>query len=322
MDRQSLDELKAHCSLVEYLKQRNWRACRRSGRGEIGGLCPLHSETKPSFWIHPQKQVFYCHGCGRGGDIIRLVELLEQVSFPEAVARLRAPERSSSLIGEAAAFYQQQLRHHQVAVDYLHRRGIYDSQLLRALRIGYAPGACLRAHLSQLGYSVGQMRAAGLLDRRGRDVFYRRVVFGWEEQLYGRSVDDTAALRHRFLKGSKGGLYGWGQLQAASAVILVEGLFDVAALRQAGYPHVTCAFGTHLNHTQWEQLSQGPGTVFIAFDGDAAGQQAAAELAARLQQAGPCCRRIVWPAGHDAASYFAAGALADDFQRLLEQAQS
>ena len=321
MDRQLLDQLKARWSVLQYLERRDWKPCRRSGRGEIGGLCPLHAETQPSFWVHPGKQVFYCHGCGRGGDVIRLVELLDQVSFPQAVARLRALEGRAALVADAAAFYRRQLQPHREAIDYLHGRGLYAAAVIAALGIGYAPGGCLRAHLSQRGYGAAQMREAGLIDARGRDAFYRRVVFCWGSQIYGRSLDEQAGLRHRFLRGSKGGLYQWEHCQHHRAVILVEGLFDVAALWQAGFPSATCSFGTHLNQTQWEQLASGRRTVLIAFDGDEAGQRAAAELAARLSQRGQTYRRLHWPAGHDAASYFAAGALAADFQGLLEAAQ-
>jgi DNA primase len=255
-------------------------------------------------------------------DVIRLVELLDQVSFTQAVARLRALEGGANVVADAAAFYRQQLRHHGVAIDYLHQRGISDPDVMSALGIGYAAGACLRAHLSQLGYGASQMREVGLIDERGRDTFNRRVVFSWGSQWYGRSIEKQVSFRHRFLSGSKGGLYQWSHIQEESAVILVEGVFDVAALWQAGFPCVTCAFGTHLNQTQWTQLAHGLRTVFIAFDGDEAGQCAAVDLAARLGERGQPCRRVVWPAGHDAASYFAAGALAADFRRLLENAPS
>lgn len=107
-------------------------------------------------------------------------------------------------------------------------------------------------------------------------------------------------------------------------MILVEGLFDLAVLWQAGFRNTTCAFGTHLSPGQFEQLAQRPGTqVYIAFDRDenGAGQQASRHLAQRLEGAGITARMVHLPAGHDPNSYFLAGATAADFAGLLELAQ-
>jgi len=107
-------------------------------------------------------------------------------------------------------------------------------------------------------------------------------------------------------------------------VILVEGLFDLAVLWQAGFRNTTCAIGTHLTPEQLSQLSDPPGrSVYLAFDQDEnrAGQQAAAQLARRLQNAGVFARLVSLPLGHDPNSYFVAGASASDFAACLRQAQ-
>jgi DNA primase len=104
-------------------------------------------------------------------------------------------------------------------------------------------------------------------------------------------------------------------------VVLVEGMFDVAALWQAGFGAVTCGWGAHLNHLQYEQLARGERTVWIAFDGDAAGQSAARDLTQRLRSDGRTVLRAALPDGHDPASYLAGGAAAADFQRLLDEAR-
>jgi DNA primase len=105
-------------------------------------------------------------------------------------------------------------------------------------------------------------------------------------------------------------------------VILVEGLFDLAVLWQAGFINTTCAFGTHLTQAQFSQLSDRPDRrVFIAFDSDinGAGQQAAHVLAQRLQHAGVLAHIIELPAGHDPNTFFTAGASTSDFARCLQQ---
>jgi DNA primase len=108
-------------------------------------------------------------------------------------------------------------------------------------------------------------------------------------------------------------------------VILVEGLFDLAVLWQAGFRNTTCAFGTHLTAVQWSQLCDQPGRcVYIAFDQDAnqAGQRASHLLATRLEAAGLQARIVGLPPEQDPNSYFAAGATAADFLVCLQQAQS
>ncbi len=75
---------------IWYLRQHGWKPARRYRGQEVAGLCPLHRETQPSSHVNERKQVFYCHVCGQGGDLIRLVELLHGLSFPQALARLQA----------------------------------------------------------------------------------------------------------------------------------------------------------------------------------------------------------------------------------------
>ena len=140
-----------------------------------------------------------------------------------------------------------------------------------------------------------------------------------------RRVAAGAAFPHRLLPRSKGGLFAWDTVGAFSAVILVEGLFDLAVLWQAGFRNTTSAIGTHLTPAQWSQLCDQPGRcVYIAFDHDAnqAGQQASRRLAHRLQAAGLRARLLKLPPGHDPNSYFVAGATAADFRACLEQAES
>jgi DNA primase len=181
---------------------------------------------------------------------------------------------------EAADFYRLQLHRHGEAVAYLHQRGIHSPELIAHLRIGYAPGSCLRGWLMQLGYPLAALRQAGLVTAAGYDTFTHRIVFPLEGNLYGRSLL-ASALPHCFLPGAKGGLYGWEQARRYPEVILVEGLFDYAVLWQAGFRNVACSMGTCLNTTQIRQLLDGTSrTLYLAFDSDehGAGQQAASRI--------------------------------------------
>ena len=155
----------------------------------------------------------------------------------------------------------------------------------------------------------------------GYDAYVHRIVFPLEGNLYGRSLSASAP-PHRFLPGSKGGLYGWDQARVYPAVILVEGLFDYAVLWQAGFYNVTCSLGTHLNARQIRQLCDGPRTVCLAFDTDTngSGQKAAQSLARRLTEQGVKVHIVSLPEGHDPNSFFVSGGNAQEFHGLLQRA--
>ena len=328
---QDLEQLKQRIPLLEYLQRHNWAGRRIGAREEFVGLCPFHPDTRPSFYVNAHKNLFYCHGCGRGGDLIRFVELSEHLSFRQSLACLQhdiGMAAESELLDRTAAFYQMQLHRHGEAIEYLHHRGLQDSGLIVELGLGYARGGDLRRHLTDFGYSWDLLVQTGLINHQGRDTFCRRVIFpcyqhGRVINLYGRSIG--AAFPHRLLPCSKGGLFAWEAVQAFSTVILVEGLFDLAVLWQAGFRNVTCAIGTQLTPAQLSQLCDQPGRrIYIAFDQDAnqAGQQASRQLARLLHRTDLEVRMVALPPGLDPNSYFAAGATASDFLACLEQAQS
>jgi len=324
---EDLERLKQRIPLLDFLQRHHWSGSRVGVSSEFVGLCPLHQETHPSFYVNPHKNLFYCHGCGRGGDLIRFVELALQLSFCDSVAYLQeelAP--AAQLLEHTIAFYQLELHRYPEGIQYLAQRGVRDPTLIEELGIGYAHGGNLRPHLQTLGYSLERLFQAGLIGPQGRDSFYRRVIFPCRQHdrtvnLYGRSIG--AAFPHRLLPRSKGGLFAWDSVRRFPNVILVEGLLDLVVLWQAGFRNTTCAIGTHLTAAQFVQLREPRnGCVYLAFDRDEnqAGQHAAETLARSLQQAGLNVRAVQLPVGHDPNSYFAAGATKSDFLRCLEEA--
>ena len=171
---EDLERLKQRIPLLEYLQRHNWTARRVGAQPEFVGLCPLHQETRPSFYVNARKNLFYCHGCGRGGDLIRFVELLLDLPFRQSVAHLEqelAPSApASELLQQTATFYQLQLHRHPEAIRYLEQRGLRDPALIEELGLGYAPGANLRRHLAALSYSFDRLLQVGLINSQGRDV--------------------------------------------------------------------------------------------------------------------------------------------------------
>jgi DNA primase len=222
VNRHALDELKQQIPLLAYLQAQDWQPARQITRGRLLGLCPLHEDHEPSLLVDPHKGLFYCYGCGRGGDVIRFAELYHQVKFRQALELLRQWRGLPPLLHEAAGFYRIQLHRHSEAVAYLYQRGIRSPEVIENMRIGYAPGGCLRGWLIQLGYPLAALRQAGLVTATGYDAYVRRIVFPLEGNLYGRSLS-TSAPPHRFLPGAKGGLFAWDQARQYPEVILVEG---------------------------------------------------------------------------------------------------
>ena len=168
-----------------------------------------------------------------------------------------------------------QLHRHSEAVAYLHQRGVRSPELIEHMRIGYAPGGCLRAWLTQLGYSLQCLGQAGLVTAAGYDTYAHRIVFPLEENLYGRSLS-AAAPPHRFLPGAKGGLVRVGAGPAISGSDSRRGpvrLRRVVAGRISqrhllvGQPiSMRASFGNSVD---------GPRTVYLAFDNDSERQRPA-----------------------------------------------
>ncbi len=327
-----VEKLKRDLPLLDYLKRLNWTGRPVGSGNEYVGLCPLHSETQPSFYVNAEKNLFHCHGCGYGGDLIRFVQVYFNLSFRDSVARLAGEwdklRGDDDLLRDTVAFYQYQLQHHQEAMNYLHQRGLRDPEILRHLRLGYAPGGSLRGHLlSVCGHNYDRLVNLGLINQKGHDTFFHRIVFPCLDQnrivnLYGRSIGPPPP--HRFLPRVRIGLVAWESIHNAPNVILVEGLFDLAVLWQAGFRNTTSALGCHLTGKQFAQLCDDLNRqIFIAFDSDtnAAGQRAALKLARQLREAGLQSKIVPLPENHDPNSFFVSGATAADFTRCLEEAQ-
>src|SRR6266478_6482057 len=85
---EDVEKLKQRLSLLDYLRQQDWVARPAAHGDEFVGLCPLHLETRPSFYVNARKNLFYCHGCGQGGDLLRFVQLSRHLSFRESLAYL------------------------------------------------------------------------------------------------------------------------------------------------------------------------------------------------------------------------------------------
>ncbi len=328
MTSQQRNLLRLRIPLLTYLEQQGWKPTAYSETDEVWGLCPLHGDRRPSFYVNRRKDVFYCHGCGQGGDVIRLAELLHGIDFRSALASLDGlddpPDNGRQVWNDACTFYQHHLQTDLAAQSYLGRRGIESPEVIKRMRIGYAPGSCLRAYLEGLGHSRRTIFASGLTDALGRDRMWGTITFPLPEtaSLYGRHLDPVVG-RHRFLARSKGGLYGWNQASRCQELIVVEGLFDLASLWQAGFSNAVALLGCHFNSRQQAQLADGRSrTVYLCMDSDAngRGQDAARLWCDRMRRSGQRVLLVELPDGCDPNRYFAEGGSAAEFSRYLEEA--
>ncbi len=290
---------------------------RLRGRGRVRqGVCPFHDELEGSFTVYEDSQRFYCFGCGAGGDVLDFIRRAENLSLPEAIERLggggypavrppvpagrpRAaplPPRDPSLLTAAARFYAGQLRRSPVAREYLAARGVGLDAAAR-LGLGYAPGTGLRESLVAVGFAADRLKDCGLFMERGAERFAGMVVVpdasgGLVRWLVGRAVAPGRTPRFQALPGPKPAL-GLGRLGAAPPwAVVAEGVFDWLALAGWGLPAVA-ALGTQ--GVEWVAAAlRGCPRVFLAFDNDDAGLEAAERLAGLL---GPRAAAVTLPQG-------------------------
>ncbi len=306
-----LDQLLARTDLVEVINARV--PLRRAGQ-QFMACCPFHAEKTPSFSVSPQKQFYYCFGCGAHGTAISFLMDYERLDFLDAVADLArlaglelpktgteplpATQPLRDSLAQADHWFRQQLRGHparQRAVDYLRRRGL-TGQIAAAFGIGYAPPGWdnLSRALLNAGVETRSLIDAGLAQRdaqgRLRDRFRDRIIFpirdrrGQTMAFGGRALTDEAVPKYLnspetllFHKGST--LYGLYEARHRPGplprLLVVEGYLDVVALAQHGIAYAVATLGTATTVEHVERLFRTVNELVFCFDGDRAGRAAA-----------------------------------------------
>lgn len=307
---------------IEDVASRYGIELRPQGRALVG-RCPLHADGgRPNFFIYRQNQSWRCYRCNIGGDVVTLVELVEQLSFREAADRLGAgqlttPARSTpkrprvapvprevpepegeAVLRAAVTLYHQRLLGDPEALAYLERRGI-DRPTIEGCQVGYAVGDQLLPILRWRGLPLWAALSTGLVNRHGHEHLAGRIVVpelrqGRPVWLIGRrleSDDGDEAPKYLGLPGRKP-LLGWDQARTQLTVVLVEGVFDFLTLRMWGYP-VLALLGTDLRQDLVAGLRTF-GRVYLVLDSDDAGFEAACRL---QQQIGPTAVPVALPDG-------------------------
>ena len=279
---------------------------RLHGRGRVRqGVCPFHEEGEGSFTVYADSERFYCFGCGEGGDVLDFIRRAEGLSLPEAIRRLDASPPTTTPVGRtprkrrnrdavappdpallmaAARYYAGQLRRSREARTYLASRGI-GIETAAQLGLGYAPGDGLREGLASAGFGAGRVRESGLFLERGRERFAGMVtvpeIAGRRVRwLAGRAIDPERSPRFQAQPGPKPVL-GLGRLGPNPPwAVVTEGIFDWLVLSEWGFP-ACAALGTQGMERVATALRDCP-NVFVAFDNDDAGREAAAALGSLL----------------------------------------
>ena len=333
---EALDAVREAIDIID-LASEHTKVERRGQR--FVALCPFHKEKTPSLSLDPERKLYYCFGCGAGGDALKLhMELtgdtfatavehladrygipLRRASGPEADARRDRSERIQAALDAACEFFRAKLRTEAVPQQYLQRRKV-PSELIARFGVGYAPDDW-RTMIEDLGrrIPVPDLEAAGLIARspkapdRPYDRFRNRLMFpirspsGRLLAFGGRTLGDDQAKyvntneTDHFRKGVL--LYGLDAarrgIREQGRALLVEGYFDVLGAAASGIDWAVASMGTALTGQQVKLLSRYTDEVILGYDGDRAGIEAARKAAGLMLEAGLDVRRARFPAGQD-----------------------
>ena len=318
-----LDELTARNPIEDVVGQ--YVTLKRSG-SNLFCLCPFHGEKTASFSVAPDKGIYYCFGCHKGGSVINFQMEIEGLSYPDAVralakraglevpedeqyqSRYRQQERLWALHKEAARFFHSQLYAPvgREALNYALGRGM-NKFALTAFGVGYAPDSwdSLVNTLRKKGYTEQELRDSGLvtISRKNGNLFDRfrdRLMFpiidvrGNVIAFGGRVIKkDSEAAKYlnspeTLIFNKRKNLFGLNLAKKSKQpyFILVEGNIDVVTLHQYGFDSAVASLGTSLTDEQATLLSKYTDQVVLIYDGDNAGQNATRRAIPILEKAG------------------------------------
>ena len=319
--------------LIEEIRQRNdivdvisgYVKLQKKGSSYFG-LCPFHNEKSPSFSVSRQKQMYYCFGCGAGGNVITFVMEYENYSFVEAVrmlaerAGIDIPEAEYSQEAKAKAdlkatlleinklaakYFYAQLKAEQgkIAHTYLTKRGLSE-EIITAFGLGYSNKYSddLYRYLKLKGYSDDMLAKAGLISINEKsgvyDKFWNRVMFpimdvnnrviGFGGRVMGDAKPKYLNSPETEIFDKSRNLYGLNRARTSrkSYFLICEGYMDVIALHQAGFTNAVASLGTALTAGHASLIKRYVNEVYLTYDSDEAGTKAALRAIPILKEAG------------------------------------
>ena len=307
-----MQDVRAAADMVEVVSART--PLRRASGSRFTGRCPFHEEKTPSFSVNPVDKLYYCFGCGKGGDIVAFVRETENLDFVGAIEwladRFRIPleyeeaspqhdearrrrERLHAVLDQTAAYFERLLWDGPDGApvrEYLAGRGLGE-EIAKEFRLGLSPGRGLAEKAKERGFTLDDLKSAGLVTTRGTDYFPQRLMFPLADSrgrvlgFQARKLREEDPLRGKYVNSPEGDLFHksailYGLHLAKTAIgkadfaAVVEGNTDVIALRQAGFEPVVASMGTALTERQLRELGRMTKKLYLCFDADAAGQDA------------------------------------------------
>ena len=323
------------------------------------GLCPFHNEKTPSFSVTPGKQMYYCFGCGAGGNVFNFIMEYENYTFGEALKHLadragvelpkieysrevreKAQERAELLEinKQAAQYFYYQLRTEKGAqgYQYLTGRGLSE-ETMRKFGLGYSDkfGGGLYQFLKSKGYGDDRLRESGLFnvdERHGMyDKFWNRVIFpimdvnnrviGFGGRVMGDGKPKYLNSPETKIFDKSRNLYGLNVARTTRRkyLILCEGYMDVISMHQAGFTNAVASLGTALTSGHASLLKRYTQEVLLLYDSDEAGVRAALRAIPILREAG-VNSRVVNLRPYKDPDEFIKNLGAEAFEERLEQA--
>lgn len=325
------------------------------------GLCPFHNEKSPSFSVSQRKQMYYCFGCGAGGNAVTFLMQYESYSFQEAMevlaekagitlpkqemsgkARQEADKRARLLkINKAAAkYYYAQLRMEpgKIGLDYFMGRGL-SQETMKKFGLGYSSKFSddLYQYLRQQGYEDDILKDSGLVSiderRGGYDKFWNRVMFpimdansrviGFGGRVMGEGTPKYLNSPETAVFDKSRNLYGLNLARSSrrNYILLCEGYMDVIALHQAGFDNAVASLGTSFTSGHANLLKRYTKEVYCTFDSDTAGIKAALRAIPILKEAGITTKIVNMKPYKDPDEFIKARG-AEEFERCIKEAQN
>ncbi len=351
-----IDEVRSRNDIVEVISQHV--KLQKKGASYFG-LCPFHNEKSPSFSVSGSKQMFYCFGCGEGGNVISFLMKYENMSFTDAVsalaeragmqvpeAKMRPEEKRKADLknavfeanAEAARYYHHLLftEEGQNARDYFEKRQLGNETITSfGLGVSGMRSAALYRYMKEKGYEDDVLRETGLFvyDEHGvHDRFRNRVMFpiinvrnkviGFGGRVMGDGQPKylNSPETEVFDKGHN--LYGINAAKSSRTgnFIICEGYMDVISMHQAGFTQAVASLGTAFTMGQAMLIKRYVKDVLVCYDSDGAGVKAALRSIGIFREAGLNTRVINMEPYKDADEFIKAAGR-EEFQKRIDNAE-
>ena len=325
------------------------------------GLCPFHNEKTGSFSVSPNKQMYYCFGCGAGGNVFTFLMQYENFSFPEAMealaerAGIELPKQEMSAqakkeadkrqilleINKAAGKYYYMLlrsEHGKQAYEYFKKRELSDATMQK-FGLGYSDKYSddLYRYLRKLGYDDAILKESGLVSidevRGGHDKFWNRAMFpimdvhnkviGFGGRVMGDGEPKYLNSPETKIFDKSRNLYAlnFARQTKKPQMLLCEGYMDVIALHQAGFDNAVASLGTAFTSGHASLLKRYTKEVYLTFDSDGAGIKAALRAIPILKEVGLTAKVINMKPYKDPDEFIKALG-AEEYQKRIDAAEN